>query len=113
MMRGKLLLMVSLILLAGALLHSEASACEQCGCNTTYNGYCSNQRWGWYGARKSVSSLEEARRDLTEYYADRDVQVGKIVEKTSYYEAVILDRNKKPVDRVIIHKRSGRIRSVQ
>lgn len=95
-----------------AMLHTEVLACRDCGCNKTYNGYCNNQRWGWYGARKSVLSAEEARRALTDYYADSDVEVGRIIEKSGYYEAKIINKDKKLTDRVIIHKRSGRIRSI-
>lgn len=83
------------------------------GSDTSYNGYCANPRWGWYGSRKSVGSAAEARRDLSEFYAGSDLQIGKIKERTSYFEAEVLDRNKTLVDRVIIHKRSGRIRSIQ
>ncbi len=93
------------------LLHSEAAACYECGCNNS--GYRSNERWGWYGARKSVPSAEEARRDLADYYADSAAKIGKITEKSGYFEAEILNRNNKLIDRVIIHKRSGRIRSIR
>ena len=81
--------------------------------SSTYNGYCYNQNWGWYGARKSVKSAEEARRDLAEFYADSDVKIGKIRESSIYFEAEILNKDNRLIDRVIIHKRSGRIRSIK
>jgi len=112
-MIGRKISLIVGALLFTAMLHTEAAACRECGCNKTYDGYCNNQRWGWYGARKSVSSVEEARRDLTEYYAESDVKVGKVIEKPGYFEAEILGKDKKLADRVIIHKRSGRIRSIQ
>lgn len=109
-MVGKTLFIVGVSLLLAAMLHTEAAACRDCGC---YNsGYRSNQRWGWYGARKNVPSAEEARRDLTDYYADSGAKIGKITDKSGYYEAEILDKDKKLIDRVIIHKKSGRIRSI-
>lgn len=112
-MAGKTVFIVGVSLLLAAMLHSEAAACRECGCNKTYDGYCNNQRWGWYGARKSVQSVKEARRDLTEYYAGSGAKVGKIIEKSAYFEAEILDNDKKLMDRVVIHKRSGRIRSIR
>lgn len=109
-MIGNTLLIGGVSLLLAAMLQTEAAACRECGC---YNsGYRSNQRWGWYGARKSVPSAEEARRDLTDYYADSGAKIGKITDKSGYYEAEILDKDKKLIDRVIIHKKSGRIRSI-
>lgn len=114
----KLLTFCSSLTLLVALLASDASACRWCGCGeqgrsgVSYGGYCNSQRWGWYGARKSVPSVEVARRDLMEYYADDDVKIGKIVEKKDYFEAEIFDKNHKLVDRVILHKKSGRIRSI-
>jgi hypothetical protein len=112
-MAGKTVFIVGVSLLIAALMQTEVVACRECGCNKAYGGYCNNQRWGWYGARKSVQSVEEARRDLTEYYADSGARVGKIIEKSAYFEAEILDKDKKLMDRVVIHKRSGRIRSIQ
>ncbi|MDD2733471.1 MAG: hypothetical protein PHF56_06030 [Desulfuromonadaceae bacterium] len=112
-MTGKTTLIAAASLLLTVMLHTEVWACRECGCNKTYNGYCNNQRWGLYGARKSVSSVEEARRDLTDYYADSDLKVGRIIEKPGYFEAELLDRNQKKADTVIINKRSGRIRSIQ
>lgn len=112
-MIGKTLAIATGAILLTAMLHTEAEACRECGCNKTYGGYCSNQRWGWYGARKSVQSIEEARRDLTEYYAEGGAKVGKIIEKSAYFEAEILNNDKKLINRVVIHKRSGRIRSIQ
>ncbi|MBI5655565.1 MAG: hypothetical protein HZC44_01560 [Geobacter sp.] len=112
-MTGRTVFIAVVSFLLTAMLHTEVSACRECGCNKKYNGYCINQRWGWYGARKSVSSVEEARRDLTDYYADSDLKIGRIIEKSSYFEAELLDRNQKKADTVIINKRSGRIRSIQ
>lgn len=74
---------------------------------------CNNQRLEGYGARKSVTTIGEARRELKEQYAGSNLIVGNVVEKSSYYEAEILDKSKRLIDKVIIHKQSGRIRSIQ
>lgn len=115
-MKHKFLFIGGVALLVATTQISKAVACQSCmdrGWNNTYNGSCNNQNWGCYGARKSVTSVAEARRDLLEYYAGTDVKIGKIVEKSGYFEAEILDKGDKQVDRVIIHKRSGRIRSIK
>lgn len=115
-MTGKYLSIVGLSLLVIVMQNAEAIACRSCadqGWNSNYNGYCNNQSWGWYGARKSVSSVEQARRYLVEYFSDNEVKVGRITEKSGYFEAEILNNSNKLIDRVIIHKRSGRIRSIK
>lgn len=66
-----------------------------------------------YGAKKPVTSIKEARSALAEYFKDKDVKIGSIEEKELYFEAEILDKDgKEVVDRVIIDKRTGRIRSI-
>lgn len=77
-----------------------------------YGDYCMGPRWGWYGAKRGVDSAEEAKRLLQDYYANDDVTIGKIVKKENYFEAEILDRNNRTVDRVIVDRRTGRIRSI-
>lgn len=111
-----LLLTSALPFLLGISLSIEAFAgcCQGWqGSEISYNRYCANPRWGWYGSRKSVGSAAEARRDLSEFYAGSDMQIGKIKERSAYFEAEILDRDNTLADRVIIHKQSGRIRSIQ
>lgn len=73
-----------------------------------YGHYCS----GPYGARQQVDSVERAREILQDFFADENVAVGKPVERDGYYEAEILDRNGTLVDKVIVDKRNGRIRSI-
>ena len=60
-----------------------------------------------------MKSAAEARRDLAEFYAESDVKIGQVKERSAYFEAEILDRSNRLADRVIIHKRSGRIRSIE
>jgi len=65
-----------------------------------------------YGAKKPVANEKEARAALEEYFKGKDVTVGKIEEKELFFEAGILDKKGKVVDKVIIDKRTGRIRSI-
>ena len=67
---------------------------------------------GKYGEKRAVSSTDEARKVLSEYFSKRNVKVGKIKERQLYFEAEITDKNNEVVDVVIIDKRTGRIRSI-
>jgi hypothetical protein len=65
-----------------------------------------------YGERRAVRSRGEAQRVLNDYYMRRSMRIGPIRENRFYFEADVLDRNNRFMDRVIIDKRSGRIRSI-
>lgn len=77
-----------------------------------YGGYCRGPRWGWYGARNPVKTVEDARKLLERYFEGENVVIGKIVEREWYFEADIRDKKDNMVDRVIVDKRTGRIRSI-
>ncbi|MDA8423157.1 MAG: hypothetical protein M0Z89_07460 [Nitrospiraceae bacterium] len=77
-----------------------------------YGGYCRGPRWGWYGAKNPVKTVEDARSLLKRYFEDQEVVIGKITEKEWYFEADIKDKKDTLVDRVIVDKRTGRIRSI-
>jgi hypothetical protein len=66
---------------------------------------------GGYGEKRAVSSMQEARRTIKEYFSRRDVRIGDIRERELFFEADIRDRRGAFVDKVIIDKRTGRIRS--
>ncbi len=67
---------------------------------------------GVYGERRAVQSRRDAQRMLNDYYMRRNVRIGPVRENRFYYEADIMDSNNRFMDRVIIDKRSGRIRSI-
>jgi hypothetical protein len=79
-----------------------------------YGHYCPGMQWGPYGVRKPVSTVEQAKQVIDVYLAEtgQNLTAGNITEKNWYFEAEILDRNKTVIDRVIVDKRSGRIRSI-
>ena len=82
-------------------------------CKPTYGGYCAKMPGGPYGARHPVNSPEEARALLERYYSDqKGLTVGRIEERRWGFEAEVLDRNNVVIDRVMVHRRSGRIRSL-
>jgi hypothetical protein len=65
-----------------------------------------------YGQRKAVSNSQEARRLLKDYFSRRDVRIGDLRERELFFEADMRDRRGALVDKVIIDKRTGRIRSM-
>jgi len=79
-----------------------------------YGHYCPGMQWGPYGVRKPVETADQAKQVIDLYLAgnSQELKVGKIAEKNWYFEAEILDRNKTVIDKVIVDKRSGRIRSI-
>jgi hypothetical protein len=77
-----------------------------------FGGYCMGRERGWYGARKSVSTPEEARKILKEFFAGEDVIIGTIRDRRGFFEAEIKDKKDELIDVVIVDKHTGRIRSI-
>jgi hypothetical protein len=67
---------------------------------------------GTYGEKQQVTTKEEAKKLLMDYFSKKDVTIGEIREKQYYFEADILDGKGKVIDKVIVDKRTGRIRSI-
>ena len=67
---------------------------------------------GTYGEKKAVATVRDAERVLKRHFAKKDVYIGEIVEKELYFEAEISDSSNSIIDRVIVDKRTGRIRSI-
>jgi hypothetical protein len=67
---------------------------------------------GTYGEKQQVGTKDDAKKLLREYFSKKDVTIGEIREKQYYFEADILDGSGKLVDKVIVDKRTGRIRSI-
>lgn len=77
-----------------------------------YGGYCRGPQWGWYGAQRRIRTEEDARAYLEKFFEGQDLAIGPITERGRFFNADILDKDKKIVDRVILDRRSGRIRSL-
>jgi hypothetical protein len=79
-----------------------------------YGDYCPGPRWGPYGARQPVRTVEEARQAMERYLSGtkEDGRVGKIEEKRSFFQVEIVDRDGAVIDTAIVHKRTGRIRTI-
>jgi hypothetical protein len=80
-----------------------------------YGQNCPGRRGGGpYGARVTVATAEDARQVIETYFAGqgRKVSVGPMAERPWFFIADVLDKEQKPIDRVIVDKRTGRIRSI-
>lgn len=66
---------------------------------------------GQYGEKGTVIDQTEAYKLLREYFQG-DVKIGNVKERKFYFEAEIRDRQGRLIDKVIIDRRTGRIRSI-
>lgn len=110
-MKWLVFLIVLIGLAAPTMAQEQRNGSERTG-SRPYGDYCYSSRWGWYGAKRRVGSVSEAKSLLQDYYADDDVSIGKIVRKQDYFQAEIRDTKNKIIDRVIVDRRTGRIRSI-
>lgn len=81
-------------------------------CRPDHQGRCGKRKGDWYGVRRKVNSTEDARNLFTVYFAGQNVTISDIYEKPWYFEADIKNQSGAIIDRVIVDKRSGRIRSI-
>jgi hypothetical protein len=81
-------------------------------CSPEMRGRCGKRRGDWYGASHPVTTAIEARGLLQSYFAAQAYTVSEVSEKKWGFRAEIRDKNGKMIDRVMIDKRSGRIRSI-
>lgn len=81
-------------------------------CKPEMRGRCGKRRGDWYGASQPVANVAEAHEQLTNYYAEKGYEVSEVTEKKWGFKANILDKDGKVIDRAMIDKRSGRIRSI-
>jgi hypothetical protein len=65
----------------------------------------------WYGQRRAVPNAYEAGRIMGQYYQGREVRIGPVVERDIFYQADVRDSRGVLIDKVIIDKRTGRMRS--
>ena len=57
------------------------------------------------------TTIEEAKKVLTGYFSKKNVKIGEIKEQELFFEAEIRDGKNNLIDKVIVDKRTGRIRS--
>jgi hypothetical protein len=103
------------ILLIAAFLSGSAAFADGPGMmpeHHPYGGYCQGPQWGWYGASVPVRTEPEARKYLDTFFQGQDIVVGTITTRGRHFVADILDKKGKLVDRVILDRRTGRVRSI-
>lgn len=76
---------------------------------TPYGDYC--KHCTTYGTCKAPLPPNEAVRALEEYYGEKGYEIGAVHYKGRFIEAVI-QKDSKPVDKVLFDRNTGRIRSV-
>jgi len=67
---------------------------------------------GSFGEKKGITTAEEALRALKKHFEKKDIVIGEVAEKDLYFEAEIKDRKNMVIDKVVVDKRTGRIRSI-
>jgi hypothetical protein len=102
--------------------HNEKTGCKPgpvwCekgdgSCSPEMRGRCGKRRGDWYGASQPVANAAEARKLLQSYFSGQEYTVSEINEKKWGFRAEIRGKNGTVIDRVMIDKRSGRIRSIE
>lgn len=81
-------------------------------CKPDMRGRCGKRRGDWYGARQPVADVSEARELLQNYFSGQGYTISGVIEKRWGFRAGIIDKDGNVIDRVMIDKRSGRIRSL-
>jgi hypothetical protein len=109
---------IIMVLLAAATLAPVPSEAQQPGPGwyegSPYGRSCPGHRGGPYGARQTIKTTDEAKQAIEKYFAEsgQTVQVAIVGERRRFYVAEITDPAGTLIDKLIIDKRSGRIRSI-
>jgi hypothetical protein len=79
-----------------------------------YGQFCPGMRGDPYGGRNPVATTEEAKQALEKYFdaTGKKVSIGRIEERRWFFFAETLDPEGNVVDKAVIDKRTGRIRSI-
>jgi hypothetical protein len=79
-----------------------------------YGHFCPGQGRGPYGKRMPVATADQAKQVIEAYFAamGENVGTGTIEERRLFFEVEILGKDGVLIDRAIVDKRTGRIRSI-
>lgn len=78
-----------------------------------YGDFCPRRHADHYGARQPVATPDEARKRLSRFFALPAEQILLRKERKMGYIADVVRPDGTLFDRVIIDKRTGRIRSIR
>ena len=59
-----------------------------------------------------MRSAEEAQKVLGKYFEKKKVKLGEVKEREYFFEAEVFDMDGRLIDKVIVDKRTGRVRSI-
>ena len=109
--------LILFVILLTALLIAPTVSGAQPGSSyqgTPYGHFCPGMQWGPYGVRKPVKTAAEAKQVIETYFSGSGqvIRPGKVEEKRLYFEVEILDRDGVMIDKAVVDKRTGRIRSI-
>ncbi|MGB9716061.1 MAG: hypothetical protein ACPL1G_06620 [Thermodesulfovibrionales bacterium] len=77
-----------------------------------YGTYYADPSEKCYGERKVIRDERDARKVLLRHFKHNREVIGNIKDRNLFFEVEIRGRDNKTIDRIIIDKRTGRIRSV-
>jgi hypothetical protein len=79
-----------------------------------YGQFCPGMRGGPYGERKPVRTKDEAKQALEQYFEStgKKVGIGAIEERRWFFVAEVLNPEGMLIDKALVDKRTGRIRSI-
>ena len=79
-----------------------------------YGHFCRDHGRGPYGKRMPVATAEQAKQVVETYFSatGENVSTGKIEENRLFFEVEILNKDGVLIDRAIVDRRTGRIRSI-
>jgi len=79
-----------------------------------YGQFCPGMRGEPYGVRRPVRTADEARQVLEQYLegSGQKIRLGNIEERRWFFVIELKDSEGSLVDKAIVDKRTGRIRSI-
>lgn len=92
--------------------YAEQENKKKVECPFVYGQYWQSQRWGWYGAKRVVKTPVEAREIIEQIVQNKGVRVVRITDQPHFFVAEMINQNGVIVDRILIDKRTGRMRSM-
>jgi len=115
-MNGIVLFVLSFISVLSAtdFSYAQQAAQEKIECQPTYGDYSQSEKWGWYGAKRIVSTSAEAQEILEKIFVHHNwgVRVVRITERPHFFVAEIVNNKGVLIDLILIDRRTGRIRSM-
>lgn len=115
--KGMKITVILLVSLAAVLTMADFSFAEQTKQGLVqcpaYGHYWRSYKWGWYGAKRTVKTPVEANEIILQFYVpQKGIHIHRVIESPLFYQAEIINTKGVLVDKVIIDKRTGRIRSI-